>query len=69
MEMNFKKGHTVMKKPRTIRNKSVNLSCQQDDKGKRSIEIDIRHEAMTPLQASTVRGSLDEMIAWCEAKA
>ena len=58
-----------MKKPRTIKNALVLLSCHENDKGKRSIEINIMHDAMPVQQAKTVMDRLSKMIAWCSAKA
>ena len=53
-------------KPRPIKNASVTLSCHENDKGKRSIEIYIRHDAMPVQQAKTIHSRLLEMIVWCE---
>jgi hypothetical protein len=56
----------MAKKPRTIKNASVTLKANENDKGKRSIEINIRHDSMTPSQAKTIHSRLLEMIVWCE---
>ena len=56
-----------MKKPRTVKNKSVKLSCNEDAKGKRSIDITVRNGRMAPSQARTVCDSLKGMINWCNA--
>jgi hypothetical protein len=55
-----------MMKPRAIKNKTGTLTAYEDDKGKRSIEIDIRHDAMTTKQARTIHSKLLELIIWCD---
>jgi len=56
-----------MKKPRSINNQSVSLSCHKEPGAqKRTIKIEVKHDAMPAAQAITIRDRLSQMIAWCE---
>jgi len=55
-----------MKKPRTIRNQSITLSCHEAS-GRRTIAIKAENEAMSHSQAKTIMDRIAEMVAWCKA--
>lgn len=55
-----------MKKPRNIKNKSVSLTANESAKGKRTIEIDVRNDAMSAREAKTLHSKLLEFIVWCD---
>lgn len=55
-----------MKKPRSIKNQSVSLSCHEEPGSqKRTINIKVKNAAMPAAQAITLRERLSQMIHWC----